>query len=299
MQWPKKETATLLELARRPGLKTKDVCLILNRNKNSVRSGYNINYKFFECHSPELWYFLGFFYADGAITKDHVGFWLNALEKPFLDILLSWFTDARSKVYSNRCVWSTTCNELRYELMSFGLTRRKLLTIRVPSIPNEHTPDFIRGYFDGDGCASLRKKDNWLTVEIFSGSKLFLIDIEKILERINIGCKLRRENQSANVWRLKIKARSIKRFAKYIYYNEEVFCLNRKRNKILNHKTHNDFFGIARVAEELGVNLNSLYGWRKRFGFPYSYLSGKRKYYSRQDVNKCQQILEVQNVLGV
>ena len=67
------------------------------------------------------------------------------------------------KIFS-RCRWSITNKHLWETLNSYGCTPRKSLTLRFPNISifkNKNLIyDFIRGYFDGDGCFSTSKYKN-------------------------------------------------------------------------------------------------------------------------------------------
>lgn len=83
-------------------------------------------------------------------------------------------------------------NKKMYEqLMALGLTPNKSLTMLFPNIPKKYLQDFIRGYFDGDGCVFLEegrgktkeKIIRRLSVIFTSGSKKFLVDLEKIIAK--------------------------------------------------------------------------------------------------------------------
>ena len=80
------------------------------------------------------------------------------------------------------------------DLLKLGLTPNKSKTIRLPKIPKEFFFDFVRGYFDGDGCAYLgkhwakdRKKTRWIfNIRFSSGSLDFLHDLWKELKKHGI-----------------------------------------------------------------------------------------------------------------
>ena len=83
-------------------------------------------------------------------------------------------------------------NKKLYEdLLRFGVYPNKSLTVRMPSIPRKFIKDFVRGYFDGDGCAHLNKSKGekqkiivraLLTI-FTSGSRAFLDDLLQVLKR--------------------------------------------------------------------------------------------------------------------
>jgi hypothetical protein len=69
------------------------------------------------------------------------------------------------------------------------MTPSKSRAMHLPKVPDEFFPDFLRGYFDGDGNVYLgrhRRKENgklrWVfSVRFISGSKQFLLGLWKSL----------------------------------------------------------------------------------------------------------------------
>ncbi len=72
--------------------------------------------------------------------------------------------------------------EMFNDLQNLGLLPAKSLVLKFPDIPSSYFKDFVRGYFDGDGCISLgkywrkdRSKWKWeITSRFTSGSREFL-----------------------------------------------------------------------------------------------------------------------------
>jgi hypothetical protein len=62
-----------------------------------------------------------------------------------------------------------------------GGTENKSLTLEFPEVPKEYLPDFIRGYFDGDGSI-MRLKNNRVNSAFTCGSKKFLIKLHQALK---------------------------------------------------------------------------------------------------------------------
>lgn len=70
-----------------------------------------------------------------------------------------------------------SCVVIYNDLVKLGGKECKSLDITFPDcIPLEFMPDFIRGYFDGDGCI-MRLKNNRINSAFTSGSKEFLDDL--------------------------------------------------------------------------------------------------------------------------
>ena len=122
-------------------------------------------------------------------------------------------------------------------LVKLGLTPAKSKTIDKLSIPNRYFFDFVRGHFDGDGTFYSYWDKRWKSsfmfyIELTSASKAHITWLQNriILLSSIIGKITKSKNNS--VFRLKYaKAESLKLLAK-LYYNPEVICLSRKRQKI-------------------------------------------------------------------
>lgn len=78
-------------------------------------------------------------------------------------------------------------------LYKLGLRPNKSLTMRLPKISNKYFGDFVRGYFDGDGCVYIgfgkQKLPKNLLVAFTSGSKDFLEDLRKMINSTCNFCK--------------------------------------------------------------------------------------------------------------
>ena len=77
------------------------------------------------------------------------------------------------------------------DLTKLGFTQNKSNTLSFPKIPKKFFGHFVRGYFDGDGCAyfkehfsSWHKKPVWVfTTRFTSGSKTFLLSLLALLQK--------------------------------------------------------------------------------------------------------------------
>ena len=107
-------------------------------------------------------YVLGFFAADGCITVNKRGgqFWcIQITDKKLLEnirkvtgsdhkISIRLPRKKEEKVIYRLQIGSIEmCNDLR----RLGFSERKTKNLKVPIIPKKYFPDFVRGYFDGDG----------------------------------------------------------------------------------------------------------------------------------------------------
>ncbi len=84
------------------------------------------------------------------------------------------------------------------DLLLLGLTPNKSNSLQLPSIPQKFIADFVRGYFDGDGCvyfsrlqfADRKRPRNILNTVFTSGSIDFLRDLHALLKTCGVvgGC---------------------------------------------------------------------------------------------------------------
>lgn len=156
------------------------------------------NEDFFKKWTPEMAYVLGFFAADGNMIKNKRG--AHFIEFQITDKNL--LHKIRKLLGSNHKITTRRRNsnckncyrlqigskEIFNDLLKLGMAPNKSKTIDLPFVPDKYFSDFVRGYFDGDGCVSCgiynrknRKSKNYLFNSRFtSGSKIFL---ENLLEK--------------------------------------------------------------------------------------------------------------------
>ncbi|MDP3696736.1 MAG: LAGLIDADG family homing endonuclease [Candidatus Taylorbacteria bacterium] len=160
------------------------------------------NEDFFKKWSPEMAYVLGFFAADGNMMRHKNGGCYIELTSNDLEIL-----EKIKKVmdFDNKISLRTRNSGISYriqigskvlfeDLTKLGFTPNKSKTIKFPRVPTRFMKDFIRGYFDGDGCAHLgkhwakdRNKLRWVfNMRFCSGSPDFLEDLWRKLKKSGI-----------------------------------------------------------------------------------------------------------------
>lgn len=226
---------------------------------------YKFNKDFFKKWSNEMAYVLGFLYADGDIEDNRESSRtqyttfastdkdiLEAIKKAMdSDHNLSYrvahdVTYKNGKTYKSRGIYRLRIGskEMYEDLLKFGLTPRKSLTIEFPeNIPNQYLNHFIRGYFDGDGCVTIKrgigKKGQpilkGIAVIFTSGSKIFLEGLsKKVHEFANFN--IRNIYSGSGAYYLKYSTLESVGFFKFLYSNNisDLF-LKRKFNIFSNY----------------------------------------------------------------
>ncbi len=164
-----------------------------------------LNHDFFKKWSPEMAYVLGFFAADGSMLKNRRGgkfIEFNITDRTVLHRIRAT-TGSNHKITkrpSRNSKWKDIyriqigSQEWFADLTHLGFTQHKSNTLRFPKVPKKYLGDFIRGYFDGDGCIYFnklkyadRKYKRWVMLSLFtSGSKDFLETLHDILRTCGV-----------------------------------------------------------------------------------------------------------------
>lgn len=203
---------------------------INNVDKNVFQDGWNsINA-----------YFFGLIMSDGCIThnKNRNMIVLGLNDKEMIEYLHSYVECKRNIYKQDKSYRLYYWNEEAVGFMrKYNLTEKKSLTIDFPDLfPEEYMPDFIRGIFDGDGSVTFKetKYNIYPQVSITMGSLIFLQKLKDVLENYNIESHIYEEkSRKERDFYLKIsKINEVKKFKKFIYYNNNVVKLERKFEKL-------------------------------------------------------------------
>jgi intein/homing endonuclease len=161
------------------------------------------NEDFFKTWTRDMAYVLGFFAADGSMYRTKRGGYYIDFEITDLALLrlIRNILESQNKisVRKRNVRWKTIyrlqigSRHMFGDLAALGFTQSKSLILRFPPfIPPLYLSDFIRGYFDGDGCVHFGKywrkdREEWklqLSVNFTSGSKKFLEDLWSALRPV-------------------------------------------------------------------------------------------------------------------
>lgn len=222
---------------------------------------YNKNY-FEKIESSNQAYWLGFLYADGCITrfynnKGNVRSMslelalqekdLNHLEK--FRIALDSDVPIRRRIISKKYVsyrLVINCTKICQDLIKLGCIPNKSLILKFPTndiVPDNFMNDFIRGYFDGDGCVSYYENrvynknrgktyNQYSYICMFTGNEQFIYSLKLYLEskHINVS-KLEFDKRSKAVSIIIRERENINKFKSLIYYDDYCTNLSRKYDK--------------------------------------------------------------------
>lgn len=167
------------------------------------RLSYNVHV-FDTIDNEEKAYWLGFLYADGCVSYTasrncyYIGIALKSTDIEHLKKFKNFLQDSRDNdviKVNKRKFNGNTYEECRYAiynehlaktLINLGCTIRKSLTLTFPDFNVFKKPnlvfDFIRGYIDGDGSLTHKRKSPCISI---LGTNEFLTEVIKYLPQFN------------------------------------------------------------------------------------------------------------------
>lgn len=199
------------------------------QSQNSKK--YHINQDFFKTWSQDMAYILGLWFADGYIYGGKMfDITLHAKDKYILKKIAEKL-DYEGKLYDyvdrQAARLNFSCVVIYNDIVALGGTERKSNTMDFPNIPKEYLSDFIRGYFDGNGCI-MRLKGNRINSAFTSGSKKFLDKLHIILKE---EAGIEGGSYDPSCVSLKFGKKDSLKLGNYMYKNDPELFLLRKKEK--------------------------------------------------------------------
>ena len=204
-------------------------------DKSKIQSAnarkYHINQDYFKTWSPNMAYILGLWFADGCIYGGKMfDITLHKKDKYILKQIakeLQYEGELYDYVDRQAARLNFSCVVIYNDIVALGGTECKSNTVEFPNIPKEYLPDFIRGYFDGDGCI-MNLKNNRVNSAFTCGSKKFL---DKLLEILKEEAGVEGGSYDPSCVSLKFGKKDSIKIGNYIYRNNPELFLLRKKEK--------------------------------------------------------------------
>lgn len=193
------------------------------------------------------YYLLGCYMSDGNVFKDAAGYRVSFYSKDqdFVEMVKN-FIDTSGNVYKEKkqelFVFRKRSKFLGEWLIAHGCIPNKSLQLRWPEkLPQAYFRDFLRGYIDGDGSILLNNSKGtvWGNVKICSGSESFIDDVIKILKDEGFYFKKESRDKKPSIYSAKgglvhyarLDNSHVKPFLNWLYYEQALPCLERKKIK--------------------------------------------------------------------
>lgn len=212
------------------------------RTNGEAHKKYEIDEIFFSNENSDMAYVLGFIAADGSISKDsnRIKIGLSAKDIKQLELIKKLMKISHPiKNYTNadnfeiaELTW--TCHKHKIDLAKYGVIPKKTYTFKFPiNLSKEYWADFIRGYFDGDGCITGIEPE-W---KICSYRIDILEKINTFFEENGIKPSIIHKRKGQELYDLRYASKNdLIKIYNLLYYNESVPCMLRKRKKFESYK---------------------------------------------------------------
>ena len=222
-----------------------------NDYKKGSNNTYYINKDYFnEINTSNKAYVLGFIASDGTLHKrnGHSGLIQIKLQESDEQILKDILTDMDSTYPVNhvkngnfkQVTISITSQDLYDKLLNIGIGQNKTWSLKLNDIlqyiPNEYRIDFLRGYFDGDGCITRLNKNKISRVSIgFTCPYSFGLELQKHLKEsydINSSVRINTHRDYSNLFCNVTIDDTVNKYKllKLMYY-DDCLCLKRKEDR--------------------------------------------------------------------
>ena len=206
----------------------------------SNKRKYFVNEKFLSRWSSQMAYILGIWFADGYMRHDKS--YRIMFNSNDYDII----TEIRSVLKSNHKIhkWTDNCfrliiysKQMFFRLTKLGGLSAKSKIIKFPKVPILYLPDFIRGYFDGDGsvfyvnykATKNNKTYRELRSNFTSGSLEFLTTLQNMLStQLKLVKRKICPYDNDSSWKLGYGKKDTLKLLNYLYYPKYPIGLKRK-----------------------------------------------------------------------
>lgn len=202
--------------------------------------------------NPSLAYIIGLLATDGNLSKDGRHITMRSSDKDLLetfkgclelkDKIAQSVNDGYAKKPSFRIQFSNA--KFYHWLHRIGLFPAKTYTLGRIKIPNKYFRDFLRGHLDGDGSIvtyidkyKYYKGRNYTNqrvyVKFISASEIHIKWLHESIKKLSkiqgsLQCNIR-VKPKVSIWEIKFSKKDSMELLKWIYYQPNLPCLERKR----------------------------------------------------------------------
>lgn len=213
----------------------------LSKEQINKKRKYYINDHYFDKESPNMAYIMGFWAADGNVssTENRLDLELASVDREILEKINKELDNARPiKIYQcangyekNKVLfWS---ENIKNKFKEYGIVPNKTYSkdFTLPfKLNKKYWIDYIRGFFDGDGCVkktgySLTFDLNCTNLDFLKGIQSFLKEYYQIETKIQIV-----EKKNIPLYRLYCYTDNAKKIFNVLYTPNSLF-LKRKYEK--------------------------------------------------------------------
>lgn len=237
---------TLIKYFQEHGIKVRTKgeslrCSQAKKDADMAKRKYTVNENYFSSQNAKMAYFLGFLMADGNVAKknNRIQVCLSEQDSDFLEIFYNEIGGSPVAHYSYHgnkeqiCRWECISSKIKKDLINYDVIPNKTGHAKIPEkLDKQFYPDFIRGYFDGDGSVWVEKKSGAVGFRIVSHNPEILEQIITYFEENGIPqVRINIDNRHNTNYYFKYRKRSSKLIYNLLYYNKECLYMKRKFDK--------------------------------------------------------------------
>lgn len=207
---------------------------------NQAKRKYKVNDDYFAEQNDRMAYILGFLMADGNVSKsdNRVQICLSEDDADFLEIFYNEIGGSPVAHYAQNdgkqkiCRWQCLSSKIKKDLIYYDVIPNKTGSAKIPTNLNKKFyPDFIRGYFDGDGSI-WQEKSGAIGFEITSHNKEILEQIIEYFKENNIPeVKIKTDSRYNINYSFKYRKKASEQIYNILYYNDICIRMKRKFDK--------------------------------------------------------------------
>jgi len=205
--------------------------------ENDERKFY-VNDNFFKTETCDSAYILGFWAADGTIINDKIFSLTQNIKDEYI------LKNILKRMESNYKLNKHMVNNKKFDITSknivedvkriFNYNSNKTYNINLPSFKdNTLYSDFIRGFFDGDGCVTYQKNEKCYVSSIICANKSFLHNLFIKMKEL-IPNFLGKFSEIKGYYNISMGVNDTRRFRDFIYNTHSDLHLIRKKEKLIN-----------------------------------------------------------------
>lgn len=196
------------------------------------------------------YYLLGAFITDGSIRTKNGKYGTCSVTSCDYE----WLVQIRNLLCPPKPIYEPSQNTYSVyftnkDILKFFLENEcipnKSLVIKMPNVPSQYLPDFLRGCFDGDGCIHISNDKKRHNCEILSASKNFADAIYELCKQFNprIYCSYDK------YYKIRFNGIYAYHFLKWVYYANNKIVMLRKQEKANELFRYYDEFNLENMDE--------------------------------------------------
>lgn len=255
-----RKTAKLINVSRRK-LENYLHEMNLMRKPGTNKKNFQDDLYFHDINTSEKAYWLGYFYADGNVSKTGNKVTISSIDfetvnnfKKAVNFTGKILIETHRKFCKTINKIAIYSNQMHQDLVLHGCIPAKSLIITFPNLSKNLIPHFIRGYFDGDGSVgiymnSTKKKLYTLRSSFCSGSKVFLEQLQQFLPVKTYKIKIRKNPM---LFTVNFSVKDSIKLAEYMYKDATIF-LTRKKKKFDNYRERRSTTIISHPETDEGI----------------------------------------------